>query len=106
MVTNPVVFQLRIEPQGWVCPVPAGVSIWKAARRAGIRLPSSCLNGTCRTCLCRLISGQVVYSIEWPGVSVDEREAGWILPCVARPISDVVIESPSALRELGIGGGG
>ncbi|MGE5450566.1 MAG: 2Fe-2S iron-sulfur cluster-binding protein [Acidobacteriota bacterium] len=91
-------FELRIEPHGWVCEVPPGVSLWRAARRAGIRLPSSCLNGTCRTCLCRLRSGAVDYAVAWPGVSVDERAEGWVLPCVAHARSDVVLEVPGACR--------
>lgn len=79
--------------------MPAGVPLWRAARRAGIRLPSSCLNGTCRTCLCRMSQGQVSYIVEWPGVSADERAEGWVLPCVARALTDVVLEVPAALRE-------
>jgi hypothetical protein len=39
----------------------------------------------------------VAYSVDWPGVSVDEREEGWILPCVAKPLSDVVLDVPGAL---------
>lgn len=79
--------------------VEEGQALWRACRQAGVRLPKSCLNGTCRACLCQLQSGQVRYLIEWPGVSVDEREAGWILPCVATPVSDVVIHAPMARRD-------
>jgi hypothetical protein len=46
--------------------------------------------------MCRLKSGQITYSVEWPGVSVDERAEGWILPCVAQPLSDVVLDVPGA----------
>ena len=35
----------------------------------GANWPSSCRNGTCRTCLSHLESGQVRYQIEWPGLS-------------------------------------
>ncbi len=57
-------------------------------------MDSSCRNGTCRTCICRLAEGKVRYSIEWPGLSGDEKREGYILPCVAYPLSDVVIELP------------
>lgn len=97
MSSSPDCFDLRIEPLGWSCEAWAHSSLWRSARRAGLRLPSSCLNGTCRACLCRLRSGQVAYSVDWPGVSVDEREEGWILPCVAKPVSDVVLDVPGAL---------
>ena len=39
----------------------------------------------------RLTSGSVHYRIEWPGLSAEEKQAGYILPCVAYPLSDVVI---------------
>lgn len=64
-----------------------------AALRAGVDMPSSCRNGTCRSCRCRLVTGRIVHTIEWPGLSAEEKAQGWILPCVARAASDVVIES-------------
>ena len=45
---------------------------------------------------CRLLSGEVRYDIEWPGVSAEEKDEGWILPCVAKPCSNVVIEQNAA----------
>lgn len=62
-----------------------GESLLESAERAGIELLSSCRNGTCRTCMCRLAEGQVRYRIEWPGLSLEEKMEGWILPCVAEP---------------------
>jgi hypothetical protein len=50
--------------------------------------------------MCRLLAGQISYLIEWPGLLADEKADGWILPCVATPMSDLVIEQP-ALRPLG-----
>jgi len=60
-----------------------GESLLESAERAGIELLSSCRNGTCRTCMCRLVEGQVHYRVEWPGLSREEKAEGWILPCVA-----------------------
>ncbi len=57
----------------------------------GIDWPSSCRNGTCRTCLSQLTEGHVQHTTEWPGVSSDELADGLILPCVAVPLSDVRI---------------
>ncbi len=89
------VFSAHIEPSGEVFDAPASVPLLKAAELAGLTLlASSCRNGTCRTCLCRLVSGQVAYRIEWPGLSFDEKREGYILPCVAYPLSDAVIELP------------
>ncbi len=66
-------------------------TVLAAALRAGVAMASSCRNGSCRSCLCRLVSGSIVYSIEWPGLSAEEKREGLILPCVARPTSDLVI---------------
>ena len=62
-----------------------------SAEAAGLQWANSCRNGTCRTCLRQLRSGEVTYRIEWPGVLPDERQAGWFLPCVAYPRSDLVL---------------
>jgi ferredoxin len=88
------VFPVVVEPSGQRFDAPAGVPLLRAAREAGLILPSSCRNGTCRACLCRLVSGRVRYAIEWPGVSADEKAEGLILPCVAIAESALVIESP------------
>jgi ferredoxin len=72
--------------------------VLRAAEAAGIDLPSSCRNGTCRTCLCRLQSGSVRYLVEWPGLSPDEKRDGYILPCVAVALTDLVLEAPLARR--------
>jgi len=74
-------FQARVEPQ---------------ARRAGIDLPRSCQNGTCRACMCQLVSGQVRYRVEWPGITREEMDEGLTLPCVALPLSPVVLRVPGA----------
>ncbi|MED5618472.1 2Fe-2S iron-sulfur cluster-binding protein [Ideonella sp. BN130291] len=84
-------------PAGPVKALP-GQSLLASALRAGVLLPNSCRNGTCRTCLCQLRSGEVRYSVEWPGVSREEKAEGWILPCVAQPLSDVVLQVPHARR--------
>lgn len=76
----------------------AETSILHAAEAAGIDLPSSCRNGTCRTCICRVKSGAARHLIEWPGLSFDEKLEGWILPCVAVAASDLELEAPLARR--------
>jgi len=86
------VFQVLVMPAGTRFEAGADQSLLKSALAALAPLRSSCRNGTCRACLCRLASGTITYEIEWPGVSADERREGWILPCVARPTSDLVLE--------------
>ena len=91
------VFTARVAPSGPSFAAPASMPLLLAAERAGLadlKMESSCRNGTCRTCICLLTSGEVIYHIEWPGLSADEKREGFILPCVAYPLSDVVIALP------------
>lgn len=91
-------FHIRISPAGYACTSDGATSILHSAEAAGIDLPSSCRNGTCRACLCRMRSGRVRYLVDWPGLSLDEKKDGDILTCVAVPLSDVVLEAPLARR--------
>ena len=88
--------RVRVDPRGFGFDTAPGQTLLRAADAAGIELPSSCRNGTCRTCLCRLRSGEVRHTIDWPGLSAEEKTEGWILPCVAEPLTDVVLDVPAA----------
>ncbi len=68
-------------------------SLLTSLEQGGIDWPSSCRNGTCRTCICQIVSGSVRYDIEWPGLSAEEKAEGYALPCVAIPCSDLVLNS-------------
>ena len=91
-------FTARIEPAGWHFDAPSTMPLLQAALRAGIQLPSSCRNGTCRPGRCRLLGGRVDYRIEWPGLLAQEKQEGFILPCVAHAADDLVIDAPAATR--------
>lgn len=87
---------VRVEPLGVSFEAPDSLTLLEAAGFARVSLPRSCRNGTCRTCLCRLVSGTVRYTIEWPGLSREEKAEGYTLPCVAIATSDVVVDVPDA----------
>ena len=84
-------FRLQIDGQSTDIEAHSDTSLFASMTRAGVAWPVSCRNGTCRTCIARLLQGQVRYEIPWPGLSADEKEEGYCLPCVARPMADVVI---------------
>ena len=88
------VFQARLQTLGQCFDAPASVPLLQSALAAGVAMQSSCRNGTCRSCICRLASGKVSYHIAWPGLSAEEKAEGYILPCVAYPASDLVIQAP------------
>lgn len=93
-MTVPALFTVVIENTSLSFTAPGDVPLLQSAERlgaAGMLMDSSCRNGTCRTCICQLLEGKVAYRIDWPGLSADEKRDGLILPCVAYPLSDLVI---------------
>lgn len=90
-------FIVKVEPLGRAFEAPDSLTVLEAASFANLRLPRMCRNGTCRTCLCRLTAGRIRYTIEWPGVSAEEKAEGYILPCVAVAESDLVLQVPDAI---------
>ena len=68
-----------------------GQTVLAAALAAGVAMTSSCRNGTCRACRRLLVSGAAEHTIEWPGLSREEKADGWVLPCVLRPLGDCVL---------------
>ncbi len=98
-MTAPENFQLftvQVMPADLQYDVEGDLTLLEAAELSRVELPSSCRNGTCRTCLCKLVSGEVAYTVEWPGLSAEEKTEGYVLPCVARPTSSVVLEQSQA----------
>ena len=96
MDENPDTRQVMLLPSGLKMTIRQGETVLQAALRQQILIPSSCRNGTCRTCLCKLVSGEVTYTFVWPGQSLEEKAEGYVLPCVARPTTHVVIEQTEA----------
>ncbi len=92
------VHSVALQPQGWRFDAPEDQTLLLAALDHGLRLPHSCRNGTCRACIARLVSGHIAYRIEWPGLSREEKDEGWILPCVACARSDLVLDQPQAIN--------
>lgn len=65
--------------------------ILEAAKAAGMRLPFSCSKGVCGTCKSKKADGQVVMT-HGGGIRQREIDAGMILICCSKPLSDVKIE--------------
>ncbi|WP_371347553.1 2Fe-2S iron-sulfur cluster-binding protein [Ancylobacter sp. IITR112] len=62
-----------------------------AARRAGVRLPSSCSKGLCGTCKSKLIEGTVEMK-HGGGIRQREIDAGMALLCCSKPTSNLVVD--------------
>jgi len=65
--------------------------ILDAARAAGMRLPFSCTKGMCGTCKTKKLSGEVLMK-HGGGIRQREIDAGMILPCCSKPLSNVTLE--------------
>lgn len=91
-------YSVLLVRQGWRFDVAQGQSILIAAQEAGIRITSSCRNGSCRTCYCQAQQGQVRHLIEWPSLSQEEKNEGYILPCVATAESDLQVVTDHAFK--------
>ncbi len=61
--------------------------------QAGLYLSSSCRAGSCGSCRCKLIQGEVEAAQPFYALTEQEEHAGYILACCARPVTDLVIEA-------------
>ena len=87
-------YQVTVEPTGDVVEVEEGQTILDASLRQGVWLPFACGHGTCATCKCHLLEGDVDIGNASPFALMDmERDEGKILACCAIPESDLVIEA-------------
>jgi glycine betaine catabolism B len=86
-----VSFNVTFAKQARTIAVSAGQSVLAAARKSGVRLPSSCANGICGTCKSKLVSG-VVDMKHGGGIRQREIDAGMFLPCCSTPLSDLVVD--------------
>jgi ferredoxin len=96
MADNAGPYTITLESTEWRFSANADEALVAAAARADIGLPASCRNGTCRTCMCFLVEGKIAYPGGRPGLTAEEMEEGWILPCVGRARSDLRIDAPGA----------
>ena len=84
----------QIVPGGQCFDAWKNLTLLDAMEQGGLQWPSSCRSGTCRTCLSRLVQGEVRYEMEWPGLTPEEKAEGCVLPCVAYPVTDVALQDP------------
>ncbi len=84
---------VQLIPRGTVFQVRPEETILQAAERQGVTIKYGCRHGNCSSCKYLLAEGEVDYGNASPySLPEAEREEGWVLLCVAKPLDDLVIE--------------
>lgn len=77
--------------------VPEDKSILEAAEEVGIDLPYQCRMGVCGVCCAMREDDSEVEQTEGMFLSESEKEEGYVLTCIGRPLSNLELrtdESP------------
>jgi ferredoxin-NADP reductase len=70
----------------------AGSTLLEVAENNGVQIPYGCRSGLCGTCCTRVLSGTVQMDVE-NGLTNEQINAGYVLPCVSRVTGSVVVEA-------------
>jgi ferredoxin-NADP reductase len=73
-----------------VCQASAGNTLLDLAEKNGVQIPYGCRQGLCGTCATRVLSGTVAMDVE-AGLTAEQKNAGYVLPCVSRTSGTVVV---------------
>lgn len=77
---------------------PANESLLRTMEKNGIAAPAHCRSGECGWCHSRLVSGQVYTPKSADGRREADLIYGYIHPCCAFPLSDLVIDVPPVVE--------
>jgi len=77
-------------------------TVLEAGLRQHLALPFGCKSGGCGSCRVRLLRGEVEHRLPPPALSQAERDAGYILMCLAEARSELLIDlhQPERLEQL------
>jgi ferredoxin-NADP reductase len=73
-----------------VCQASGGSTLLDLAERNEVQIPYGCRQGLCGTCATRVLSGTVQMDVE-AGLTAEQKNAGYVLPCVSRAEGTVVV---------------
>jgi CDP-4-dehydro-6-deoxyglucose reductase, E3 len=92
-------FEITIKPSDHRFECAGDEAILSAALRASLLLPYGCRDGACGSCKSKIVTGEVDYGPHQAATLTDiEKKQGYVLPCVARPLSAVTLECREVRR--------
>ncbi len=74
-----------------ICDSPTGSTLLEVAEANGVSIPFSCRQGQCGTCAMRVLQGSV-HSEANDGLTREQIDQGFVLPCVSRAEGTVILE--------------
>ncbi|WP_421415567.1 2Fe-2S iron-sulfur cluster-binding protein [Serratia plymuthica] len=78
--------------EGKTFTLAAGETVLESALKAGVALPYNCQVGSCKSCLCRVVSGKVRSLVDLGYLlSAEDIAAGHVLACQCLPQSDLTL---------------
>ncbi|MFJ7882841.1 2Fe-2S iron-sulfur cluster-binding protein [Pseudomonas sp. NPDC096917] len=78
---------VRLDGEEFEVPCAEGETLLNAMQRAGLKPPSSCLVGSCATCMCTVERGSVEM-LRNDALDQQELNDGWVLACQSVPSSE------------------
>jgi ferredoxin-NADP reductase len=75
-----------------VCQVSDGNTLLDLAEKNEVQIPYGCRQGLCGTCATRVLSGNVQMDVE-TGLTAEQKNAGYVLPCVSQAEGTVVLDA-------------
>jgi glycine betaine catabolism B len=72
------------------CQASIGSTLLDVAERNGVQIPYGCRQGQCGTCATQVLSGDVHMDAQ-AGLSAEQKNAGYVLPCVSHAKGTVVL---------------
>ena len=86
-------FRITLQPDNLTFIAKVGETILEVATRHGHTLPRGCGDGACGMCKGNVLQGTVDHGKSTEiGLPAEDRAAGMVLFCCAKPASDLVIE--------------
>ena len=92
-------FEITIKPSDHRFDCAADETILAGALRASLLLPYGCRDGACGSCKSKIVDGEVDYGHSQSATLTEiEKKQGYVLPCVARPLTDITLECREVRR--------